>query len=104
MLNKNEEKIPLFVSNEQPVSVQDHRITGTFMAISSAVLFAAHGTLIKWLHLDYLDATIVRCGLQVILFGLCLCLCGPFSGSLLGHQRTRSHNYFMIIFQVRKSS
>ena len=70
------------------------------MAISASILFALHGTLIKWLHLDFLDATIARCGLQVVIFGLCLCLCGPFSSSLIGNGRNRSHTFFMIIFQV----
>ena len=57
---------------------QHARPVGTFLAISAGVMFATNGTLIKVFAVNFLDAVLVRCFIQTLIFGLvmvCVGLC-----------------------------
>ena len=111
---KNEENIPLIAVEIQPAPYtsnyydQNSRPVGIFLAITSGILLAAYGTLIKLFALDFLDVVFARCAFQVAFFGLCLCMCGPcasslFSGYTFGF-KSRFELCFMIAFQVSLDS
>ena len=54
------------------------RPVGIFLALLAGVMFATNGTLIKVFTINFLDAVLVRCLVQTIIFGLvmvCLGLC-----------------------------
>ena len=54
------------------------RPVGIFLALLAGVMFATNGTLIKVFAINFLDAVLVRCLIQTLIFGLvmvCLGLC-----------------------------
>ena len=54
------------------------RPVGIFLALLAGVMFATNGTLIKVFAVNFLDAVLVRCLVQTLIFGLvmvCLGLC-----------------------------
>ena len=54
------------------------RPIGIFLALLAGVMFATNGTLIKVFAVNFLDAVLVRCLIQTLIFGsvmVCLGLC-----------------------------
>ena len=54
------------------------RPVGIFLALLAGVMFATNGTLIKVFAVNFLDAVLVRCFIQTLIFGLvmiCVGLC-----------------------------
>ena len=46
------------------------RPIGIFLALLAGVMFATNGTLIKVFAVNFLDAVLVRCLVQTLIFGL----------------------------------
>ena len=86
---------------------QHARPVGTFLAISAGVMFATNGTLIKVFAINFLDAVLVRCLVQTIIFGLVMVCLGLCSTSELGYEtqeielRSKYILWAMISLQVK---
>ena len=86
---------------------QHARPVGTFLAISAGVMFATNGTLIKVFAINFLDAVLVRCLVQTIIFGLVMVCLGLCSTSELRYEtqeivlRSKYILWTMISLQVK---
>ena len=86
---------------------QHARPVGTFLAISAGVMFATNGTLIKVFAINFLDAVLVRCLVQTIIFGLVMVCLGLCSTSELRYEtqeivlRSKYILWAMISLQVK---
>ena len=86
---------------------QHARPVGTFLAISAGVMFATNGTLIKVFAVNFLDAVLVRCLVQTIIFGLVMVCLGLCSTSELRYEtqeialRSKYILWAIISLQVR---
>ena len=86
---------------------QHARPVGTFLAISAGVMFATNGTLIKVFTINFLDAVLVRCLVQTIIFGLVMVCLGLCSTSELRYEtqeialRSKYILWAIISLQVR---
>ena len=86
---------------------QHARPVGTFLAISAGVMFATNGTLIKVFAINFLDAVLVRCLVQTIIFGLVMVCLGLCSTSELRYEtqeialRSKYILWAIISLQVR---
>ena len=86
---------------------QHARPVGTFLAISAGVMFATNGTLIKVFAVNFLDAVLVRCLVQTIIFGLVMVCLGLCSTSELRYEtqeivlRSKYILWAMISLQVK---
>ena len=86
---------------------QHARPVGTFLAISAGVMFATNGTLIKVFAVNFLDAVLVRCLVQTIIFGLVMVCLGLCSTSELRYEtqeialRSKYILWTMISLQVK---
>ena len=86
---------------------QHARPVGTFLAISAGVMFAINGTLIKVFTINFLDAVLVRCLVQTIIFGLVMVCLGLCSTSELRYEtqeimlRSKYILWTMISLQVK---
>ena len=80
---------------------------GTFLALSAGVMFATNGTLIKVFAINFLDAVLVRCLVQTIIFGLVMVCLGLCSTSELRYEtqeialRSKYILWAIISLQVR---